>query len=149
MDAVKMSLAAVLGVAAVRTETVVPLTVMVIVAILFDYITGLLAGRLRPGGLKSHIAARGLYKKVGFLLLFFFGLFMDVAIPWFIHAGLTVELPFNLPFGMILAAWIVLTESISVLENLVVLGVRPPRWMMRLLKTTKKQIDTQDKEGKR
>jgi phage-related holin len=55
-------------------------------------------------------------------------------------AGLSVTLPFSLPFGMILAAWIVLTESISIVENLAGLGVTVPAWLGKLLRVTREKV---------
>ena len=141
MDEIKSPLAAVLGIAAIRTDTVIPLLVFVVFSMLLDYITGMLAGRRSNNGINSESATKGLYKKAGFLCLFCLGFFLDVAIPFFTYAGLRLEIPFATPFGVIIAAWIVITEAISVIENLSEIGVNVPEWMLKLLKQTKGQID--------
>jgi toxin secretion/phage lysis holin len=122
-------------------ETVVPLFIFVTVSVVLDYITGVLAGRKTKDGLQSKTAVKGLYKKAGFMCLFCLGFFIDAAIPFFVNAGLNITVPFSTPFGVIIAAWIVITESISVVENLAGMGVQIPRWLLKVLKSTRKKID--------
>ena len=140
MEMIKASLATILGITAIRTETLIPLVVFVILAIILDYITGILAGRKSKEGLRSGIATKGLYKKAGFLCLLFLGFFLDVAIPYFAYAGLSFNIPFNTPFGVIMATWIVITEAISIVENLDRVGVGVPGWVVRLLRGTRDRV---------
>ena len=141
MEMIKASLATILGITAIRTETLIPLVVFVILAMVLDYITGMLAGRKSDEGLRSSVATKGIYKKTGFLCLLFLGFFLDVAIPYFAYAGLNFNIPFNTPFGVIMAAWIVITETISIIENLSEIGISVPKWILKALKNTKEKID--------
>jgi toxin secretion/phage lysis holin len=145
MNGIKAVIASVVGITAVRLEIITPLIGFVVFALVMDTITGLLAGRLTPGGLKSRLAALGLAKKTGYLCLLLLGFFLDVAIPYFAYAGLNYTIAFATPFGVIMAAWIVITEAISIIENLSNIGVAVPKWMLKFLKKAHKDID--DKGG--
>ena len=141
MNEIKLGLAAFMGVVSLHTETIIPLFVLVFFALVMDYITGVLAGRKSEDGLRSDIATKGLYKKAGFLCLLLLGFFLDTAIPYFVYAGLHLDMPFVTPFGVIMAAWIVITEAISIIENLSELGVNVPTWMAKLLRASKDKMD--------
>ena len=116
---------------------------LVFAVILLDYITGLLAGRANEG-INSKRAAQGLYKKTGFILLLVFGFFLDIAFNNFIALGFSVQIPFNLPIGLIISVWIVVTEAVSICENLDRMGVPIPAWLLKLLKKTQDEIDSGD-----
>jgi len=109
-------------------------------AIIMDYITGILAGRANEG-LSSGRAVKGLYKKVGIIFLFCLGFLIDGAFNHYLAAGFGIEMPFELPIGLIVSVWIFLTEAISICENLERLKVPIPSWLMKLLRKTRKKID--------
>ena len=137
----KIPLATVSGLIAAWFGHVWTLIILAVVAILLDYATGLLAGRINEG-LNSKRATRGLYKKVGFLFLLALGFFLDVAFNHFIAQGFNgFQLPFDLPIGLIVSVWIVVTEAISICENLERLGVPIPEALVKLLKRTRDSAD--------
>jgi toxin secretion/phage lysis holin len=116
-------------------------------AVLLDYTTGLIAGRATEG-LNSKKAVKGLYKKVGILILLFLGLFLDAAVNHFMaHSVDFFEIPFELPISHIVTIWIVITEAISVCENLERLHVPIPKWIVKILRKAEKQIDKNEEEN--
>lgn len=145
MDAIKLKIpmATLGGLAAAWFGRVWELIVLVLAAILLDYVTGLLAGRANEG-LESGRAAKGLYKKVGFLSLQVLGFFLDIAFNHFIALGFNFEMPFDLPIGLIVSAWIVVTEAISICENIQRLGVDIPPWLIKLLNKSTDSIQRKD-----
>lgn len=116
------------------------LAALVFVSIMLDYITGLLAGRATEG-LNSKRAKKGLFKKVGFFSLMVLGFFLDVAFNEFVALGFSFEIPFSLPIGLIISVWIVMTEAISICENIQKLGVDIPPWLLNLLVKSKNDSD--------
>ena len=130
-------LAAIGGLVAAWLGRVWVLVALVLAAVMLDYITGLLAGRATEG-LSSKRAKQGVYKKIGFLSLMTLAFFLDVAFDEFIALGFQYEMPFNMPIGLIVSVWIVVTEAISICENIQRLGVEIPPWMTRLLCKAKK-----------
>ena len=114
--------------------------------LLLDYITGMLAAAYNEG-LSSKKGRKGLIKKVSFLLMLGLGFLLDAAVPYFVERGLSAELPVPLPFGLMICAWIVITEAISVLENLCRMeGVRVPGFLVKLLRGMRDKIDKKDGE---
>jgi toxin secretion/phage lysis holin len=115
-------------------------------AVMLDYITGLLAGRANEG-LNSKCAVKGLYKKAGIFFLLFLGLFLDGAVNYFMAEGSGfLEIPFRVPIAYIVTVWIVITEAISVCENLERMGVRIPKRIMKILRKAEKQADQENEE---
>ncbi|MCL2083130.1 MAG: phage holin family protein [Oscillospiraceae bacterium] len=121
--------------------------IVIVAALVLDYISGFLAAA-HNGELSSRKGRRGIIKKVSFLLMLFLGFLLDAAVPYFAQVGLSAEIPVQLPFGLIICAWIVITEAISVLENLCRIdGVHVPGWLVKLLTGLQDEIDRQDEEG--
>jgi phage-related holin len=54
---------------------------------------------------------------------------------------------FTLPIAHIVTVWIIITEAISVCENLERLGVPIPAFLIRLLRKVEKQIDKAEDGG--
>jgi toxin secretion/phage lysis holin len=123
------------------------LAVLVAGAAVLDYLTGVLAAA-KGGRIDSAVGMKGLYKKLALFCALALGFFLDAAIPLLAERGLSKELDVKLPFGLILAAWIVLNESVSVLENLSRCGVRLPELLVRTLKVASKKIDGGQEETK-
>ena len=73
--------------------------------------------------------------------------FLDfAAVTVLLHAG--VELGIDMPFALIICAYIILTESISISENL--LAINPdimPKWIIKLLRGSKEKIENEKGEN--
>ena len=115
---------------------------LVCCVIVFDTITGIIASKSKGVKITSKKANKGFWKKVGLLLALFFGVFLDIFIPEALGL-ISIEIPFNMPFGLIFGCYIVFNESISICENLY--KINPsilPTWVKNLLKGGIKKIDT-------
>ena len=124
--------------------------VFVSFAIVFDCITGLIKAKTIGEGLTSQKGWKGFWKKISLLVGLFFGIFLDYAVPLlFARAGLTLGV--DLPFALIICAYIVLNESISVCENLHLINPNiMPKWIIKLLKGSKSRLEEEkDKKDKK
>jgi toxin secretion/phage lysis holin len=139
MDAHRIIFASIGGYVAAWIGHVWYFVALTFVAIMLDYITGMIAGRANEG-LNSKKATSGIWKKVGIIFLLFLGLFLDNAVNHFAADGIFFELPFSIPIAHIVTMWIVVTEAISVCENLKKLGVPIPAFMLSILKKAEKKI---------
>lgn len=112
---------------------------------IIDYITGLMAAKFREdGGISSYKSVRGITKKVCMWMLVIVGSFMDILIQYAVEvAGLGITIPFVV--ATIVAVWLVVNEIISILENLVDIGVDLPPFLMPVVKYIKKQVEDKAK----
>lgn len=109
-----------------------------------DYVTGLVAAKYRQDGISSYKSIRGIFKKVGMWLLIVVGSFMDILIQYAVECmGLGITIPFVV--STIVAVWLVVNEIISILENLIDIGVKMPPFLMPIVKYIKKQVEDKAK----
>ncbi len=112
---------------------------------LIDYVTGLVAAKYRQdGGISSYKSIRGIFKKIGMWLLIIVGSFMDILIQYAVECvGLGLTVPFVV--ATVVAVWLVVNEIISILENLMDIGVNMPPFLMPIVKYIKKQVEDKAK----
>lgn len=127
----------------------VPFLLLVVLQII-DYATGLCAAKYRSEKISSYKSFRGIVKKVCMWLLVVVGGVMD----WLItYAANNIGLPIKVSFvcAIVVCAWLMCNEIISVLENMIDIGVKLPPFMMKLAKRIKgdieKKADTQEEKS--
>jgi toxin secretion/phage lysis holin len=116
------------------------LVLMVAGAAVLDYVTGVLAAA-KCGKLSSAGGLKGIFKKLALFCALALGFFLDAALPVLTEYGLPGDLPAGLPFGPIVAAWVLFNECVSVLENLARCGVRLPEALGKVLKVARERAD--------
>jgi len=117
-----------------------------ILLMIIDWLTGLSAGRLTEKGLTSEKATMGAHKKGGLLLLMVMGFILDIAFHYFAAEGFRFEIPFNMPIGLLISVWVIVTEAISIIENLERINVPIPRVLVRILRKTQDKINNSEEE---
>lgn len=138
VTAVTSLLSAILGV------LYIPVLLMVLCNVI-DYITGLIAATYREdGGISSYKSMKGIAKKVCMWLLVVVGAIIDNLL---IYASDTigVKSPFTFLVACVVAIWIICNELISILENMIDIGVSLPPFLMPLVKCIKKQTEEKAK----
>lgn len=130
----KLGISALLGLGASFFGAYAPIFVCVCIVIAFDVATGLVKSKVIGKPISSTQGTIGFWKKMALFLALFFGLFLDVFIP--IMLGIVdLNLPFNLPIGTIIGVYIVINESISIIENINAAAPNSlPKWIKKLLK---------------
>lgn len=120
---------------------VLAIPVYILVAFnVIDYITGLFAARKRTGLISSYKSIRGIIKKVCMWLLVIVGALLDVLIKYAVQSA-GIELNINFLVAIIVAIWLVINEVISILENMIDIGVQMPPFLMPLVKYIKQQVE--------
>lgn len=117
----------------------IPIILMVLCNII-DYATGLMAAPNRKDGISSYKGMRGICKKVTMWLLVIVGAIVDQLLKY-TSETFGVVLPFSFLVACIVAIWIICNELISILENMVDIGVEIPVFLMPLVKHIRSQID--------
>lgn len=140
MEKIKWLLSALCGLILSFTQKYGVMIIIVAVAIVFDFITGLIKANIK-GEVSSEIGRRGFFKKMALLICLFFGFFLDFVIPYMCNS-INIKIPIDTPFGLIICFYIVLNESISICENLYACdpGIMP-KWIVRILKSAKDQVE--------
>lgn len=117
----------------------VPVLLMITCNII-DYATGLMAVGSRDEKLSSYRSIKGIIKKVCMWLLVVVGAIVDELIRYSTDmAG--VELPFTFFVACIVAIWIICSELISILENMIDIGVKLPPFLMPIIKMIQKSAE--------
>lgn len=105
-----------------------------------DYFTGLCAAKYRTESINSYKGIKGIIKKVCMWLLVLIGAWVDILINYTIHtAGVDLNIPFVV--ATIVAVWLVVNEIISILENMIDIGVTMPPFLLPIVKYIKKQVE--------
>jgi toxin secretion/phage lysis holin len=117
----------------------VPVLLMVLCNII-DYITGLVASVYRGEKVSSYVGLKGIIKKVCLWLLVVVGAIMDTLIR---YAADTVGItpPIHFLIACVVAMWIICNELISILENMVDIGVKIPPFLLPLVTLLKEQAE--------
>lgn len=128
----------------------VPVLLMVACNVI-DYITGLwAAGYRQDGGINSYKSMKGIIKKVTMWLLVVVGAIIDQLLLYACQVmGYQIHLTFLV--ACVVAIWIVCSELISILENMVDIGITLPEFLMPLVRNLKNSIDniTENKENEK
>lgn len=108
---------------------------------IIDYATGLCAAKYRSDKkISSYKSIRGIIKKVCMWILVIIGSFMDILIQYAIDtAGIPLVVPFVV--ATVVAVWLVVNEIISILENMIDIGVTMPPFLIPIAKYIKKQVE--------
>jgi len=105
---------------------------------LIDYITGLIASKYRNEKMNSYKGMRGIAKKVCMWLLVVVGAIVDELIKYATQTmGFNIQIPFIV--ATLVAVWIVVNEIISILENIVDIGIDLPPFLMPIVRRIKKR----------
>ena len=117
----------------------IPMLILIICNVT-DYITGLVASKYRNETINSYKSFRGIAKKVCMWLLVGVGAIIDWLL---IYAGEAagIILPFTFLIACIVAIWLICNEIISILENMVDIGVDLPPFLAPIVKNIKKQVE--------
>lgn len=120
--------------------------IILIVAMIIDYVTGMLSAWLNAE-LSSKKGIKGIVKKVSYLALVAVAMIVD----WLICCGLqqiNVDIKYSVFFAVLVAVWLIINELISVLENLAKMGVPIPNFLKKLINRLKTTIDESEREDK-
>lgn len=117
----------------------VPVLLMVLCNII-DYATGLMAVSSRKEGLSSYKSIRGIMRKVSMWLLVVVGAIVDELIKFAAQTA-CIELPITFLVACVVAIWIICSELISILENMVDIGVKLPPFLLPIINLIQKQTE--------
>ena len=130
-----------------------PMLCLLMLLMLADYVSGMIAVKKEalehPGvkkyGWSSKKGVLGIFKKVGYIFTIFVALCIDYLIYKFAQK-LGIPYESQTYFGLLVATWFIINESISVLENAGRMGVELPEFLRRALSELKQDVDEEGKK---
>ena len=121
----------------------VPVLILWLVMAL-DYFTGV-AKATATTGVSSRVGLRGFVKKLCYVV----GVVVAVVVDWVIQIAVAqtgVDLGGCYMFGLLITIWLILNECISILENIMLLGVPIPAFLVKFIKKLKLQAEAMGEE---
>ena len=147
---IQAAAAAIIAWLSARLGILLPVLCILAVAMVLDYITGMLASKREAiehpddptYGWSSKRGAEGIIKKFGYLCVIVVALIFDYII---LHVAAQIGLEISLKafFGLLVAIWYILNELLSIIENAGRMGAAVPAWLAKYVAVLKDNIDSQ------
>ncbi|MCM1218141.1 MAG: phage holin family protein [Lachnospiraceae bacterium] len=131
-----------------RLGLLFPMLAALCFLMVIDYITGMLASKREsidhpsdPAyGWSSAKGAKGILKKVAYVCVIAVAMVLDYMI-MVQAAQFGLDMPKSVFFGLLVTAWYILNEILSIAENAGRMGADVPEWLLRYIAVLKKKID--------
>lgn len=137
----QLTLTGLLGAAAIWLEALTIPVILLIMAMIIDYATGLMAAIYRGNAITSYRSVNGIAKKVCCLLLVVVGLILDLLV-LYAREAFGMSFPWSFILAALIAVWLTANEVISILENIQDIGVQLPAWLIPIVKNLKGKADS-------
>ena len=138
-NVLKMIIATIVaGVSAYLGVLAVPIVVLIAVMII-DYASGMIKAWF-TATLSSRVGIKGIVKKLCYLMIVCVGAVAD----WIISTVLIrfgIEIEMTMYIGLIVTVWLIINEMISILENLSVIGIPLPDFLMKIVTKLKVTVE--------
>ncbi len=117
---------------------------------IIDYATGLMAAPKRQEAVSSYKGIRGITKKVCMYLLVLIASGLDILIKYAIDSvgidsiainNAVIDIHFSFVFASVVAVWLVANEMISIIENMIDIGVETPPFLLPVVRHVKRQVE--------
>ena len=117
----------------------VPVMLLVLFNVI-DYITGLCAAKNRGQRISSYQGIHGIAKKVAMYLLIMVGWGIDVLL---IQTSdmIGISHPLKFAIACVVAVWLVLNEALSIIENMIDMGVPMPPFLKPFIENLKTKVE--------
>ena len=143
-DLAKLLASIIIGLGMTFSDKYGLLILLVIGAVIIDIFTGLVKGKIKRD-INSRAGYIGFWKKVALFTGLGFGLFLDAVVGYFItltaEEGVSLFVLQNIPFGHIIGIYIILNESISIMENLHECGIKMPNFIIKIFRKYTEEIN--------
>lgn len=128
-----------------------PSLVIFIILMVIDYISGMLASKTEalnhPNdpkyGWSSKKSIIGIYKKFGYMITILTAIITDYVI-FNLLEEIGIKYNENTIFGLLIIAWFIINELLSILENAERMGITLPHFIVNVLSNIKNDIDKKD-----
>ena len=139
--AAKLTFTGLLAALSLWLEALAVPVILLALAMILDYITGLMAASHRGNTITSYRSISGITKKISLLLLVAVGLILDSLI-FYVRESFGLAFPWSFVIAAVIAVWLTVNEIISILENIQDIGVNIPGWLLPLVKNIKSKVES-------
>jgi len=146
--AVKLTFTGLLAILSLWLEALTVPVILLVLAMVLDYATGLMAASHRGNDITSYRSINGIAKKICHLLMVAVGLIMDCLI-LYCKEIFGLSLPWSFVIAAVIAVWLTVNEVISILENIQDIGVSMPIWLLPLVKNIKSKVESLSPESEK
>lgn len=119
--------------------------ILLVVAGLIDYATGIAAAGAREQKVNSKAGLKGIIKKVCMWLLVAVGILVDMAI-WYMADAVDPDQPLRMIFACVVCIWLLANELLSILENVGDMGIPVPGFLKKIIEWIKKKAEDEGAE---
>lgn len=96
-----------------------------------DYLTGVLCGLIRNGGFKYRKGINGIIKKLMYLVLILVTVLLEFLIDYLtVSSKITIQTDGAITLAMYI--YLIGTEGLSIIQNLIILGIPVPPFMIKI-----------------
>lgn len=120
------------------------LVLLMVAMMIIDFITGTIAGALTIG-LSSKIMRKGVATKLGYIFVIIASALCDYTMSIF-ASNISETWKWKTLFVPMACGWYIITDGISILENVVNMGAPVPAWLIKILRITKDKLDNTEVE---
>lgn len=143
-ESLKTAVASVLALLGnVISRLAMPFTVLCLL-MAADYCTGLIKSK-QKASLCSRTGLKGILKKLGYIAAVMAAAGVDYTVS-FLSSAIGEGAKFNAVFTLLVIFWLIINECISILENLVVIGVPLPSFLLKVAKKLKTEVEKNGEE---
>jgi len=105
--------------------------IVLAVFMILDYITGVLCGLLKNGGFDYKKGIKGLIKKLMYVVLILVTILLEFLIV-FLAERAGIEIRVNGAIVTAIYVYLIGTEGLSIIQNLIILGIPVPSFIIKL-----------------
>ncbi|MBQ8196070.1 MAG: phage holin family protein [Oscillospiraceae bacterium] len=117
----------------------VPFLLLILLQVI-DYGTGLVAAKYRNETINSYKSFNGISKKICMWLLVIIGGALDWLVAY-AAANVGLDLGVSVIVAVIVCAWLMCNEIISILENMIDIGVQMPAFLLKITKHIQSKVE--------
>lgn len=113
------------------SESMQELFVILAIFMVLDYITGIISGMIKNGGFNYKKGIIGAIKKLMYLVLILITIMLEFLIEY-LAKNASVEIINVNSITVAMYIYLIGTEGLSIIQNLIILGIPVPRFMTKL-----------------
>jgi toxin secretion/phage lysis holin len=125
-------------------KAIAPVMIILVTLMILDYVSGMVSA-WKDGTLNSEKGAKGIVKKLGYLIIIACGMCFDFILTYTCDTiGIAYEN--RMAFGLIITIWYVVNECLSIIENVGEFSI-VPAWLSNHIKKIKDKIEEDEKNN--